>query len=330
MRRFIISFFLFSLLVPRFVIADEIVPITFPVQGEVSFTDDYLDERAGHIHHAIDILADKMTPIVAPDSGQITYAPMDEPSYGYMLSLRGDSGYSFNFIHINNDTPGTDDGLGGPEHAYAPGIEEGARVTDGQLIAWVGDSGNAEETASHLHFEMYDPNGNVMDPYPSLVAALDAISYNPELELSLATSINVDKDIPEATGPVNCTSDTLIRTPEVDTVYYCGRDGGRYAFLDEKTYFSWYKDFDTVDFVSTDTMASIPLRGVVTYKPGSFMVKILSNPKVYAVSRNGTLRGIPNPDMAAALYGTDWATKVRDIPDGFFTRYQIGPEITTN
>jgi len=329
MRR-LIPILLLTLLLPRPAAADEIVDIAFPVAGDVSFSDDYLDERAGHTHNAIDILADKMSPILAADDGWITFAPMDEPSYGYMLKLDGDSGYSFAYIHINNDTPGTDDGLGGPENAYAPGIEDGVRVERGDHIAWVGDSGNAEETVSHLHFEMEDPDGQVMNPYPSLVAALDAVTYNPDLEFALATSINVDKDILEATSPVSCTSDTLIRTPEVDTVYYCGRDGGRYVFLDEKTYFSWYEDFDDVEFVSTEVMASIPLKGTVTYKPGSYMVKILSNPKVYAVSRNGTLRGIPNPEMATDLYGADWASQVRDIPDGFFPKYQIGPEITVN
>ncbi len=326
----IVPILLLALLFPRLAAAEEIVDIAFPVAGDVSFSDDYLDARAGHTHHAIDILADKLTQIVAADDGRITFAPMDEPSYGYMLKVDGDSGYSFAYIHINNDTPGTDDGEGGPENAYAPGIEEGVRVERGDHIAWVGDSGNAESTASHLHFEMEDSDGQAVNPYPSLVAALDAVTYNPGLELELATSINVDRDIAEATGPTSCTSDTLIRTPEVNAVYYCGRDGGRYVFLDDKTYFSWYEDFDGVEFVSTELMASLPLKGVVTYKPGSFMVKILSNPKVYAVSRNGTLRGIPNPEMAVELYGADWASQVRDIPDGFFPRYLVGPEVTAN
>jgi len=328
--KLLLSILLLVLSLPHLVAADEIIDIAFPVNGDVSFSDDYLDARTGHTHHAIDILANKLNLILAADDGMITFAPMDEPSYGYMLKLKGDSGYTFSYIHINNDTPGTDDGEGGPENAYAPGIEQGVRVERGDHIAWVGDSGNAESTASHLHFEMEDLDGEIMNPYPSLVAALDAVTYNPDLERELATSINVDKDIPEATEAVACISNELIRTPEVDTVYYCGRDGGRYVFLDEKIYYSWYENFDDVQFVTSEVMASIPLTGVVTYKPGAFMVKVLSDPKVYAVSRNGTLRGIPNPEMATELYGADWASQVRDIPDGFFPRYQIGPEITVN
>lgn len=60
------------------------------------------------------------------------------------------------------------------------------------------------------------------------------------------------------------------------------------------------------------------------------MMKIVSNPKVYAVSRDGTLRGIPDIATAVSLYGANWASLVRDIPDGFFPRYQIGPEIIAN
>ena len=325
------NIFVFCLLItlmPHFAHAEDIVDIAFPVDGEVSFTDDYLDQRVGHIHHAIDILSDKMTPILAADDGVITFAPMTEPSYGYMLNLRGDSSYSFAYVHINNDTPGTDDGQGGIANAYAPGIEQGARVNRGDVIAWVGDSGNAESTAPHLHFEIEGPDGASINPYASLMAVLDAVTYSPKVELELADSINVDKDIPEATEAVNCVSDTLIRTPEVSTVYYCGRDGGRYVFLDEKTYFSWYTNFDDVEYVTTETMASIPLSGTVTYKPGSYLVKLMSDPKVYAISRNGTLRWIPSAILASELYGADWASQVRDIPDGFFPRYQIGPDIT--
>ncbi|HWH31564.1 MAG TPA: cell wall-binding repeat-containing protein, partial [Egibacteraceae bacterium] len=88
------------------------------------------------------------------------------------------------YVHLNNDSPGTDDGAGGPEWAYAPGIREGVRVERGQWIGYVGDSGNAESTGSHLHFELHDPelddpcldgyrNPTWMNPYPSLVGAWD-------------------------------------------------------------------------------------------------------------------------------------------------------------
>jgi putative cell wall-binding protein len=115
------------------------------------------------------------------------------PSYGYYLRIRHDDGTSASYVHINNDTPGTDDGLGGVEWAYAPGIEPGERVERGQWIAYVGDSGNAEGTVSHLHFELADPDlddpcladpsyldKTRLNPYPSLVDARERNDFPPE------------------------------------------------------------------------------------------------------------------------------------------------------
>jgi hypothetical protein len=72
---------------------------------------------------------------------------------------------------MNNDTPGTDDGQGGGQHAYAVGVDDGAQVVAGQLIGWMGDSGNAETTQAHLHFEIRRPDRTPVSPYPSLQAA---------------------------------------------------------------------------------------------------------------------------------------------------------------
>lgn len=75
-------------------------------------------------------------------------------------------------MHINNDTPGTDDGNGGTANAYAPGIVRGSHVVAGQLLGWVGDSGNAESAGSHLHFEIRQPMDHIaINPYQALLAA---------------------------------------------------------------------------------------------------------------------------------------------------------------
>ena len=315
------------LALPSFAFAEEIIDITFPVDGDATFSDDFDDQRAGHLHHATDIAAEKMTPVLAAVDGEITFAPSPEPSYGYMLTLEGDDGYEYNYVHLNNDTPGTDDGNGGAEYAYAEGIERGVRVERGQHIAWVGDSGNAESVSSHLHFEMYDDD-TAINPYPSLLASYGVVvyDYSPEAEAAAATSISDDKDLDEA-DDVNCTLDTLIRTQDSSTVYYCGTDGGRYYFPNESTFFSWYDTFDDVEYVTTEVMASIPLKGLVTYKPGTSLVKLLSVPKVYAVAANGTLRWLTSDAMAETLYGEDWPTIVRDLSDGFFPAYDVGENI---
>ena len=315
--------------------AATVIDITFPVDGETSYSDDFYDARSGgRYHYATDILADKMTPVQAVVDGRITFAPMTEPSYGYMLTLRGDDGYEYNYIHLNNDTPGTDDGNGGHEHAYVDGIYDGVRVERGQHIAWVGDSGNAESVGAHLHFEIYDGDTPI-NPYLSLQAAQDDggledgdLSYDREQELARATSISADKDLDNDNDGELCASDSLIRTPEVSTVYYCGTDGGRYVFQNESTFFSWYNNFNDVDYVTTEEMAAIPLKGSVTYRPGSVMLKILSDPKIYAIGHGGSLHWVTSPALAEAIYGDSWATFVRDIPDGFWGAYDLDDPVT--
>ncbi len=304
--------------------------IVFPVQGGATFSDDFnLDAKAGRIHSANDLIAPKMTPILAARGGTIIEAPTVEPSYGYEVSIAGDDGYRYNYIHINNDTPGTDDGLGGPQNAYAPGIAPGVTVTQGQLIAWVGDSGNAEATVSHLHFEIRLPDGTAIDPYQYLNAALKIYTYDLAAVEAGSLTINSDKGLAiDFNGTPPCTSGALVRTVSSPSVYYCGADGKRYVFPNANTYATWYKDFGTVTTISPEAMAMISLGGNVTYRPGVKLIKIQTDPKVYAIDRNGTLRWMSSSTIAAKYYGTKWSKQVEDVPDAFFTNYKIGNPIT--
>jgi hypothetical protein len=158
-------------LIPSYVYAI-VVDIGFPLDVPSQFRDDFGEPRAGHAHKGIDIIAPKMSPILSTVDGYVRRLEIPEARWGYEIGIQGDDGYFYNYIHINNDTPGTDDGAGGPENAYAPGLTEGSRVARGQLIGWVGDSGNAESVGSHLHFEMRDSGRGLVNPYESLVAAL--------------------------------------------------------------------------------------------------------------------------------------------------------------
>ena len=144
---------------------------TFPVIGQSSFSNDFDAPRSDGKHNAIDIIANKHQKIVSATNGTITYVAYPQPSWGYMVEVRSDSGFEYDYIHMNNDNPGTDDGAGGGMHAYAPDVKEGNRVVRGQLLGWVGDSGNAENTVSHLHFEVRDPNDKPVNPYYSLKVA---------------------------------------------------------------------------------------------------------------------------------------------------------------
>ncbi len=112
-------------------------------------------------------------------------------------------------------------------------------------------------------------------------------------------------------------------------VYYFAVDGKRYVFPTEKTYFTWYDNFDSVMTITDAELAAIPLGANVTYRPGVRMVKIESDPKVYAVAKNGELRWIETEALAESLYGPNWATHIDDIPVGFFTSYTLGVAISS-
>lgn len=119
----------------------------------------------------------------------------------------------------------------------------------------------------------------------------------------------------------------LIKGSGAAVYYYYG---GRYAFPNEVAYFSWYNDFSDVKTVSDQFLASIQLVGNVRIKPGTHMVKITTDPKVYFVDNGNELRWIPSEAVAEAMYGFDWATKVRDISDALFIDYRIGEPVPSD
>ncbi len=111
-------------------------------------------------------------------------------------------------------------------------------------------------------------------------------------------------------------------------VYYATADGDRYAFPNEKTYFTWFSDFAGVQSISDQALAALRLRANVTYRPGVKLVKVTTDPKVYAVSHGAVLRWVQTEEIARALYGASWARQVEDLPDAFFTNYTVGQPIS--
>ncbi len=322
---FFSSLFLTPTLLPIFAFAqtDVILDIYFPVEGEVYFSNDFNSPRGGSIHGATDIMAAKMNRIFAAQNGVITFIPTIEPSWGFGIFVQGDDGYKYNYIHINNDTPGTDDGEGGPQYAYAPGVERGSRVKKGQHIAWVGDSGNAENVGSHLHFEIFDANGERVNPYFSLVKAQAAAEertwdFDPKVERELSPTISMALDLKKSDGEAECEQDSLVKMLSLDAVYYCGVDGKRYAFPNANVYYSWYKNFSEVKIIPKEELGEIPFGGMVPYRPGLQLIKSTISPRVYAVADGAVLRQIPSPYVAESIFGSNWAKTIHDLHDVFF------------
>jgi hypothetical protein len=144
--------------------------LIFPVIGNASFANDYLAPRPDGTHDAIDIIAGKHQQLVAAVNGTVVSVVYPEASWGYSVTIEDDEGWRYRYIHINNDTPGTNDNQGGGMNAYAMDMKRGNRVIRGQLIGYVGDSGRSNGV-SHLHFEMFRPDGTVTNPYVSLQQA---------------------------------------------------------------------------------------------------------------------------------------------------------------
>lgn len=152
-------------------------------------------------------------------------------------------------------------------------------------------------------------------------------AFSPSSSIARAVSIDVDKGLVTASGTVFCTAGTLIRASS-PAVYYCGADGKRYVFPNEKTYKTWYSDFSSVQVLTDAQLGAIQIGGNATYKPGVKMVKIQSDPRVYAVDNGGVLRHVTSEAIARSMYGDNWNTKIDDISDAFFVNYSIGLPIT--
>lgn len=122
---------------------------------------------------------------------------------------------------------------------------------------------------------------------------------------------------------------TLIKTASNPAVYYLGNDRKRYVFPHEKVFRTWYGGFPTITILSPEELAAIPLGGNVTHRPGARMVKIQSDPRVYAVAKGGVLRHVETENVARNLYGPDWALSIDDVSEAFFVDYRLGSPIQT-
>jgi hypothetical protein len=140
--------------------------LVFPVVAATSYTDDFGDARPSGSHQGNDLMAAKRSPVVAVEAGRVSKYSRSSNA-GCMLYLYGDSGTTYMYIHLNNDRTLGNDNSGGCRNgiSYAPGLQSGERVGAGELIGYVGDSGDANGIASHLHFELHPGGGRAVSPY---------------------------------------------------------------------------------------------------------------------------------------------------------------------
>jgi peptidoglycan LD-endopeptidase LytH len=143
-----------------------ILEMTPPISGLAlaNLRDTFEEIHNGHLHEAIDILEPRGTPVhaVVPGTvrklffsirGGITIYQFDEIGM-----------YCYYYAHLDR---------------YVEGLREGMRVERGDVIGFVGSTGNAVASAPHLHFAIFELGpetlwwkGTTVDPYPGLVAAV--------------------------------------------------------------------------------------------------------------------------------------------------------------
>ncbi len=144
--------------------------IVFPIVGATVSINGFgsCRDNCTREHHGVDILTYrwKGLPVVAAHDGVVTQIRDDGEWCN--VQITGADGWYSRYVHLNNDSPGYDDEN---YRCLPPGMVLGDTVRAGQLIGWVGDSGNAENTQPHIHFEIRMPSGLPVDPLRSLKAA---------------------------------------------------------------------------------------------------------------------------------------------------------------
>jgi murein DD-endopeptidase MepM/ murein hydrolase activator NlpD len=139
-------------------------PLLIPVQGVAASAlhDDWAEPRGDgtRVHHAIDIMAPRGTPVLAAADGTIEKLFQSKLGGTTIYERSADGGTVFYYAHLDR---------------YAPTLVEGQAVKAGQEIAAVGSTGDADAGAPHLHFEIHRmaPGGRwwqgaEIDPYPVL------------------------------------------------------------------------------------------------------------------------------------------------------------------
>jgi hypothetical protein len=167
--------------------------LIFPVVGDTQYIDDFGAPRAGGAHEGNDLMAEKKSPAVAAEAGKVKFWTTSAAA-GCMLYLYGDSGTTYLYIHLNNDLTMKNDNGGKcvAGTSYAPGLKNGARVAAGQLVGFVGDSGDANGIHAHLHFEVHPNDGRAVDPFPYLRKATHLLFYSkPSATVSLVLNAKI-------------------------------------------------------------------------------------------------------------------------------------------
>jgi murein DD-endopeptidase MepM/ murein hydrolase activator NlpD len=124
-------------------IAQSIVPMGLPLQGLklADLHNTFNEVHNGHAHEAVDIMASRGTPVHAAVSGTIRKLFLSKPGGNTIYEFDGAGEHCYYYAHLDR---------------YAEGLREGMRVERGDIMAYVGSTGNADPRAPHLHFAVFE------------------------------------------------------------------------------------------------------------------------------------------------------------------------------
>ena len=140
-----------------------ILEMTPPIRGLAlaDLRDMFQEIRNGHPHEAIDIPEPRGTPVRAVVSGTVRRLFLSKPGGNTIYQFDEMEVYCYYYAHLDG---------------YVAGLREGMRVERGEVIGFVGSTGNADPRSPHLHFAIAELGperlwwkGNAIDPYPFLV-----------------------------------------------------------------------------------------------------------------------------------------------------------------
>lgn len=124
--------------------------IVCPIRGALSFIDSWGAPRHQGAHQGVDLMSPRGTPNVAVVSGTVEFR--GGGTKGNAAFLSGDDGNLYYYFHLQG---------------YAGTAR---RVAQGEVIGYVGNTGDAQYTATHTHFEIHPNHGAAVNPYPSVRA----------------------------------------------------------------------------------------------------------------------------------------------------------------
>ncbi len=140
-------------------------PIGLPIAGmkATDLHDTFDETHSGHKHEAIDIIEPKGTPVHAVVDGTIVKLFLSKPGGITIYQYDRDRVLCYYYAHLDR---------------YADGLKDGMQVSRGDVIAYVGSTGNADPGTPHLHFaiselgpEKHWWQGVAINPYPALLRA---------------------------------------------------------------------------------------------------------------------------------------------------------------